>query len=394
MAKRTLSTLQRKQTKLIIGLMSGTSMDGIDAVLLRVSGSGHSTRLRQLSFKTFPYPKGLKERLLKNCSPKTSSVDDICRLNVLLGHVFASAVKAIAKKGGVPLARIDLIGSHGQTIQHLPIRSIMYGKTFRSTLQIGDPSTIAKLTGIPTVGDFRMADMALGGQGAPLVPNIDYLLFRSPKKNRLILNIGGIANITVLPKNCSMEDVRAFDTGPGNMLIDNAMKILYQREYDANGSVAAKGEVITDVLYSMLYHYYFSEKPPKSTGREMFGSEFVTLVLNKLRRKKKEDLIATFTEFTPLTIFDQYRRFVAHRMNVDELLVGGGGIHNRVMMRALGDYFSNAEVLPMESLGYSSDAKEAICFALLANEAIAGNESNLPGVTGASGRTILGKICL
>jgi anhydro-N-acetylmuramic acid kinase len=204
--------------------MSGTSVDCIDAALISITGSGTSTNFKQLAFASHPYPKGFREYVLKNSLPGTGSVDTISTLNILIAQFFVDAVKAVVLKARIPIGKIDLIGSHGQTIHHLPTARRLFGKNVRSTLQIGDPSTIAKLTGIVTVGDFRTGDMALGGQGAPLVPYFDFLTFRSATRSRALLNIGGIANITLLPKNCSVRDVLAFDTGPGNMIIDGLMK--------------------------------------------------------------------------------------------------------------------------------------------------------------------------
>lgn len=389
-----LQQLQQKKTRLVVGLISGTSADGIDAALVRVSGNGTSTRARLLAFDTYPYPKNLRELVLNNSLPGTGSVDLICELNILIAHFFADAVKNIARKGNVKLSQIDLVGSHGQTVHHLPIPKRMFGKSVRSTLQIGDPSTIAQLTGIPTVGDFRTADMAAGGEGAPLVPYFDYLMFRSKTKNRILLNLGGIANFTALPKNCSVNDVVAFDTGPANMIIDALMMKFYKKTYDAGGTVALKGDLVPELLLDMMSNPYFKQKPPKSTGRELFGRMFLPGVLKKAKRLKREDIIATVTELTPFSVFDQYNRFIAPMMKADEVLVSGGGAHNNAIMEALQDYFHFASVRRIEDVGFSADAKEAICFAVLANETISGNPSNVPSVTGASRPVILGKICV
>ena len=233
-----LERLQNKNSKLIIGLMSGTSADGIDTALVRISNCGEKTKFKLVSFLTHHYPKGFKEHLLKNSQPGASSVDEIARLNILVSYFFADAVRAISKKSKIPLSKIDLIGSHGQTIHHLPNAKKYFGKTLRATLQIGDKPTLAKLTGIPVVGNFRTADMAFGGQGAPLVPYFDWLVFRSKNEHRALLNIGGISNITHLPKNSSIKDVRAFDTGPGNMIIDQLVKIFFNLPFDKNGAIA------------------------------------------------------------------------------------------------------------------------------------------------------------
>ena len=374
--------------------MSGTSVDSIDAALVSISGSGTSTHFRQIAFVSHPYPRGFREYVLKNSLPGTGSVDTISTLNILIAQFFADAVKAVAKKARVPLSHVDLIGSHGQTIHHLPGTRAIFGKRVRSTLQIGDPSTIAKLTGVVTVGDFRTGDMALGGQGAPLVPYFDFIAFRSRKKNRALLNIGGIANITLLPKNCTVKDVLAFDTGPGNMVVDAFMNKFYGKSFDKDGTVAQRGRILTDLISAMIAHPYLKQRPPKSTGREYFGRMFVEEVLRMSRGARKQDIIATLTEFTALTIYQQYALFLSKRCRLDELIVSGGGAHNAYMMEALGRYFSPAKILTSDDLGISGDSKEAVCFAILANETISGNPSNVPRVTGAQAPTILGKICL
>jgi anhydro-N-acetylmuramic acid kinase len=380
-------------SSLVVGLMSGTSLDGIDAVLLRVRGSGSATRIVQLAYAEFPFPRGLRSALLKNSDPRTSRVDDITRLNVVVGDLYAQGVVRLARKAGVSLRSIDLIGSHGQTIQHLPRPVRMFGRTVRGTLQIGDPSVVAALTGITTVGDFRIADMAVGGQGAPLVPYFDWLMFRSRRKNRLLLNIGGIANITLLPKNCAPEEVTAFDTGPGNMVVDSLMHEFYGKPYDQDGRVAAKGAVSLDLFGAMVRHPYLRQRPPKSTGREEFGEEYLQKLLRSAKGYDREDIVATASQFTAYAVFDGYRRFVGPRMQADEIIVSGGGARNRFFLDELQRYFSSSAVRRIEEFGMSGDAKEAICFGVLAHETMAGNAANLPLVTGARKRVVLGKIC-
>ena len=384
----------KKKIKRIVGLMSGTSADGIDAVVVEVTGNGIHTKLKQLAFATYPYPKGFKEFLLKNSDRATARLDEVARLNVLVAGLFADAAKKIVRKAGFRLKEIDLIGSHGQTIQHLPEFQKMFGKIFRSTLQVGSPAIIAKLTGVATVGDFRIGDVAVGGSGAPLVPYFDYVMFRSPKINRALLNIGGIANITVLPKTCNLQDVFAFDTGPGNMLIDTLIQKFFGKFYDDCGDIASQGEIIPSLLHWMMKHPYLKRRLPKSTGREVFGNDFVQQILHRTRGQRKEDIVATVSEFTALSIYDNYLKFIRRKTKFDELLVSGGGVHNRYIMNALRRYFSSVRVAPIENLGFSSDAKEAICFAVLANETIAGNPTNVTRVTGARKPTVLGTICL
>jgi anhydro-N-acetylmuramic acid kinase len=379
--------------KLIAGLMSGTSLDGIDAVLLRVHGSGSATRFTEVAFASMPFPAGVRRLLLKNSDPETSRVDDIARLNFLLASLYADAIRALAGRAGLSLTKIDLIGSHGQTIQHLPRPVSMAGRSIRATLQIGDPSVLATLTGITTVGDFRVADMAAGGQGAPLVPYVDWLLFRSTRVNRLLLNIGGIANITVLPKRCTVDSVVAFDTGPGNMVVDTLMHEFYGKAFDKGGAIAARGAVALELFDLMRTHPYLKTGPPKSTGREEFGAAFVRSILSRASGYDREDIVATAAQFTAFAVYDAYRRFVRRKMTVDEVIVSGGGARNRFFLDELQRYFLPATVRIVDEFGMSADAKEAICFALLANETMAGHAGNIPRVTGARARVVLGKIC-
>ena len=382
-----------KHSKLVIGLMSGTSLDGIDAVLLRIRGNGTSTKFKQLAFISRPYPNGLKRLLLKNSVPATSRVDEIARLSFLLAGLYADAVNSLARRAGKKLSQIDLIGSHGQTIQHLPNPHSMFGKAIRSTLQIGDPSVLATITGITTVGDFRVADMAVGGQGAPLVPYVDWLAFRSTTHNRLLLNIGGIANMTVLPMKCSADEVIAFDTGPGNMLVDALMQRFYKKPFDKNGRTAAGGMISGDILHWCMKHPYFSKQPPKSTGREEFGKRFLDRLLTFARHYNRQDIVATVSHLTCFAVHDAYTRFVERRVHVDEVIVSGGGAKNRFFIDDLRRHFGDSVVMVSDELGMSSQAKEAICFAIHANETLAGHQANLPRVTGAKRRVVLGKIC-
>lgn len=379
--------------KYVAGLMSGTSLDGTDAVLMQIRGVGISTRFKLVCHTAQRFPSELKELLLKNSIPETSRIDDIARLNFLLAQLYADALRSVARKAGISLSQISLIGSHGQTIHHLPKPQKMFGRWIRATLQIGDPSVLAALTGITTVGDFRVADMAVGGEGAPLVPYFDWLVFRLKTKNRILLNIGGIANMTMLPRNCSLDEVIAFDTGPGNMIIDALMQRLYRKQYDRNGNVASSGMISLDLLHWMNRHPFLKRKPPKSTGREEFGDVFVDELLKRAKHYNRDDVIGTATVFTAFSIFESYRIFVRHKMRVDEMIVSGGGVKNVALMSALRYYFPNSAVKSSDELGVPSEAKEAMCFAILANETMAGNPTNLPSVTGARRNAILGKIC-
>jgi anhydro-N-acetylmuramic acid kinase len=379
--------------RLVVGLMSGTSLDGIDAVLLRVWGSGTSTRFVPLAYREHPFPRGLRAMLLRNSIPGTSRVDDIARLNMLLPQLYADAVRALARKVRISVKSIALIGMHGQTIHHLPQPVKMFGKIVRATLQIGDPSALATLTGVPTVGNFRVADMAAGGEGAPLVPYFDWLVFRSRTRGRLLLNIGGIANVTVLPKKCTASDVVAFDTGPGNMLVDGLMQRLYRRRFDRGGETAGRGTVLPELLRNLARHPYFRRKPPKSTGREIFGEVLIEEILRKAKGERAEDVIHTAALLTPLTVFDAYERFIRTRSPVDEIIVSGGGARNFFFLESLRELFGGIALGTADAYGINGDAKEAMCFAILANETIAGHPGNLPRVTGARRPVMLGAVC-
>jgi anhydro-N-acetylmuramic acid kinase len=382
-----------KKKKNVVGLMSGTSADGIDAALAEISGSGKNSHLRLIKFITVPYPKGYKEVLLKNSDELTAKLDEIARLDMLIAEFFADAVKKLSRKAAIPMSKIDLIGSHGQTIHHLPNPVHLFDKKIRSTMQIGNSSAIAKLTGIVTVGDFRMGDVAVGGTGAPLVPYFDFIMFRSKKINRALLNIGGIANITILPKNCNINQVTAFDTGPGNMIVDGLMQKLCKKPFDKNGKIASSGKLIPLLLQQLITHPYLWMPPPKSTGRELFGKNLIDAILNKHKSAPKQDIIATVTEFTALSVYLNYLKFVQPKTKIDELLVSGGGVHNKYLMDALNRYFGKIKIGTVENI-IPSDAKEAVCFAMLANELIAGNPTNMPSVTGAKKRTLLGTMAL
>lgn len=391
-----LNKLQNKKKKLVIGLMSGTSIDGIDAALVEIRGSGLNSKVKQLHFKTYRYPNGLKELILKNSNRDTSNVEEISRLNFLIGKLFAKAAIKLCKDYGIDINKVDLIGSHGQTIHHLPQKVRMFGEEIKATLQIGDPSVIAKITGVPTVGDFRVGDMALSGEGAPLVPYFDFVMFRSKKINRALLNIGGISNITLLKKNCTVDDVIAFDTGPGNMMIDYLMKKFFNQKFDRNGRVALCGEFNQD-LFDRIFEKdnFIKIKPPKSTGRELYNQNFVESILKEFPSLKHEVIITTFTEYTAFATYFNYKNFLKKKSNITELLVSGGGSNNQYIMKSLQKYFgASVKVQKLECDFMDVNSKEAVCFALFANETISEIPINIPSVTGASSKTILGKICL
>ena len=385
--------LLKRDKKYIIGLMSGTSVDGIDAAIVEIRGHRLETAVDLIAFETFPFPPGVPQRILALCQPDTGRVDDICEMNFYIGHLFAEAVKHILRKSGMHARDIALIGSHGQTIHHLP-RDARTSR-YPSTLQIGEPAVIAHETGIPTIADFRVADMAAGGQGAPLVSYPDYLLFRDSVKTIGLLNIGGIANITVLLANGSFDSVSAADTGPGNMCIDAVVTEITEgtEHYDKAGARAAQGTSYQPLTDEWLKHPFFQLPPPKTTGREIFGNTFAMECLATCRKHglADNDCIATLTELTVQTITHYIAQFVTAQNPIDTLYVSGGGVHNQTIMRRLGEILADTAVEPVDNSGISADAKEAIAFAILANETLHGHSGNLPSATGASVQKILGK---
>ena len=388
--------IANKEKKNVIGIMSGTSLDGVDVALVEIEGNSTFTKIELVGFLEYPFPKGLKNMLLKNSVKESSNVEDLSQLNFLIPNVYFDAINALCENLNFPLTDVDLIGTHGQTVQHLPQKQEYLCYTISSTLQIGDPAVLAKLSEIITVGDFRTGDVALGGEGAPLIPYFDYLLFHSHKKNRALLNIGGISNFTILNKELGLQDVLAFDTGPGNMLLDTLTKKLFNKDFDKDGEIARSGKFNKDLFNSLIEEDNFIERtPPKSTGREYYGQQYLSELLQQFRSVSKEDWLHTATMFTAYGIFRNYDKFVKEETAIDELIVSGGGAKNKFLYECLSKKFgSSVELKVIDDIGVSSDAKEAICFAVLANETISGNPTNIPRTTGASRPTMLGKICL
>jgi len=395
---RKLQRLFEKRSRIVIGLMSGTSLDGVDVAVTRIEGSGPDLHAELLGHASFPYPPELRALLLDNSAPETSSVLDLSQLNFRLASEYERAVRTAAAQADVKLADVDLIGSHGQTVHHVPDRIDCGGAETISTLQIGDPSVLANLLDVTVVGDFRVADMALGGQGAPLVPYLDYVYFVDPDETRGLLNLGGIANITVIPPAADFDDVFAFDTGPGNMVIDSLARILYDEPFDESGHHAAGGEFDDAMMAELLRDPYFEQDPPKSTGREYFGTPYAERLVTRcqeiMRNPGPNDLMATASMLTVFSVYQAYARYIRGRNEVDVLIVSGGGMHNDYLMERFENTFAPIPVRSVEEYGLNSDAKEALCFAVLAHETINGVPTNMPAVTGASRKTILGKICV
>ena len=383
-AKRT-----KKQSR-VVGLMSGTSADGVDVAVVDIAGRD----VRLAAFETMPYKPALRKTVLALCRPESARLEDVCHYNHVLGEVFADAAIALCRKHGISLRSIDLIGSHGQTIYHHPEGGRYEGRTVRSTLQIGEPSVIAQRTGITTIADFRPRDMAAGGQGAPLVPYADYVLFRHRTRSRAVQNIGGIANVTFLPRGGRTTDVLAFDTGPGNMVIDGAMRqaTLGRRRYDRDGRMAARGTVHRDLLKQMLRHPFLRQHPPKSTGREQFGQSYSEGFHREAvgHGLAPEDTIATATAFTAATIAQAYRKFLPEMP--DEVILCGGGAHNATLVSMLQRELPGVKLCRSDEFGIDVDAKEAVSFAILALTTFKGVANNVPSATGAEGPVVLGKI--
>jgi anhydro-N-acetylmuramic acid kinase len=382
----------------VIGLMSGTSADGIDVAVARISGAPPNIRAKIEHATSIPFRREIRETILRVANGAPSSSAEISELNFTLGNLFADAVIEACRRFRVPLSSVALIGSHGQTIFHQGSPSRVRGARHpASTLQIGEPAIIAVRTGVTTIGDFRPADIAVGGQGAPLVPFVDYLLYRDAKIGRVALNIGGIANVTVIPARAKPKDVFAFDTGPGNMIIDALMQHFSAGKvrFDFNAEFAITGTVWPELLDSLLQDHYFRLRPPKSAGREQFGDDYVKKLLAwaETHRARPADLMRTATAFTALTIIDAWHRFIAPRANVEQLIVAGGGAHNPFIMAQLVAALDGVEVTTSAALGVPEDGKEAFAFAILAYETFHGRPANLPSATGAKRPAILGKVC-
>lgn len=408
-----------KNSELIVaGVMSGTSADGIDVALVRITGEGgvtspaalpqtssvggrrHSRRvighlIELLGHAGYPYPKKVRAAVLSAMNAESARVADLARLNFLLAELYAEAVLATQKRFGV---KADLVGCHGQTLYHQGEATAFLGRKLLATWQTGEAAVLAARVGVPVVSDFRPADMAASGKGAPLVPFLDYVFFRDASVGRIIQNIGGIANLTAIPAGAADNDVLAFDTGPGNMVIDAAAEALFGKRYDRDGKIAASGTILEPQLQSLLAGKFFLRPPPKTAGREEFGREFARELLRRCGRARKPDIVATATALTARSIADAARRFVlptaGRQRSYREMIISGGGARNITLVRMLRE-----SLLPLglrlrfsDEFGLPSEAKEAVAFALLAYETWNHRPSNLPSATGAKRAAVLGKI--
>jgi anhydro-N-acetylmuramic acid kinase len=381
--KKDFQQLFRKKKMRLAGLMSGTSADGVDVAIIDFDGK----KVRQIAFGQFSYSPSFRKKIFNLFRPDSGRVDEICRMNFEIGELFADSLIKLSKKAGIKLDTIDLIGSHGQTIYHIPQQP-------RSTLQIGEPSVIAERTGIATVADFRPRDITAGGQGAPLVPYADFILFQDKRKTRALQNIGGIANVTFLPAGGTAGDILAFDTGPGNMIMDRVTYLVTKggKTYDNAGKLAAKGKINSELLNQLMTHPYLGRRPPKTTGREDFGLQFSDALYANGRRKRIDplDILATVTAFTAKTIAQAYIRFLPRK--VDEMILCGGGSWNKTLLNMLQAELPGTQLRLMNEFGLNPDAKEAVSFAILAYATIHGMPNNVPSATGAKRPVVLGKI--
>lgn len=370
---------------IVAGLMSGTSVDGIDACLVEVFPDFSFKIIETLAWD---YPEKIRKNIFKITETETSA-EEICRMNFVIGECFARAALEVIKKAGMSPKDVNLIGSHGQTFFHKPLDEYIDGFNQKSTLQLGEAAVIAERTGITTVSDFRTADMAAGGQGAPLVCFADELLFKDNSISRAIQNIGGMANVTVVNPDC---ETFGFDTGPGNVLIDYCMRKFFDKEYDKDGLIASRGKVDEDWLNYLLEEKYYDSEPPKTTGRELFSSGYAERILDSAP-ENPSDIIATVTALTAKSIFNAYEKFVFPKTRIDEIILGGGGVYNLELVKMLKNYFgSEIKVLRHKDFGIPDKFKEALAFAFLAYATYNKIPNNIPSCTGARHKAILGKI--
>jgi anhydro-N-acetylmuramic acid kinase len=396
---------------IVAGVMSGTSADGINVALVEINGAAFEIRFDLLAHHEYPYPRPVRQAVLAAMNARRASVAELARLNFLLGELYASAVLDAVRKSG---REVELVGCHGQTLYHQGEAAPYLGKNIAATWQTGEGAIIAARVGVPVVSDFRPSDMAARGKGAPLVPFLDYVVYRDARVGRIVQNIGGIANLTAIPVDACPEQVIAFDTGPGNMVVDAVMERLCGEPFDRDGRIAAKGKPLQPIVKALLTHSFFRRKPPKTAGREEFGREFVGDFLRRCGRARKEDVVATATALTARSIVSAVERFVLfpsgakaedksssygtaeavplHRFS--EYVTSGGGAKNRTLMAML-----RSELKPLrltlrhsDEFGVPSVAKEAVAFALLAYETWHRRASNIPAATGARRPAILGKI--
>ena len=376
--------------------MSGTSLDGVDAALVKIVEAGDNLDIELVKYLSVPYSQEVKRRLFEACTPELATVEAISLMNMYLAEIFSEATLTLIDQANLTPRDILLVSSHGQTIFHQPVPITIEGREMKSTLQIGDIGVIAERTGITTVGDFRTRDMAVGGGGAPLVPYADHMLYTNKSHGRVLVNIGGISNITVLPKGSTASEVIAYDTGPGNMIIDAFVQWATDgnSSYDHDGAIAARGKVNEKWLTELLENPFFHKGYPKSTGREMFGINFASNLWKEADNEgiSIDDRIATITALTARTLSQEIIRFI-ESAQIEEVIVSGGGRHNSTLFTSLKAYMpKHVTVAGMEAYGMCADAKEAVIFALLGYQCLKKKTNNLPSATGAKKEVVMGKI--
>jgi len=376
----------------VIGLISGASADGIDAALAEIKGSGPGAQIRLDAYKRYPYQAKMRDAISNASNQEESRVNNLSALNFALGELLAAAAVDLARSAGLDASEVDLVGSHGQTVWHSPEQVEIGGMWIVSTLQIGEPSVIAERTGITVVADFRTADMAAGGQGFPLVPYADFVLFASANRNRAIQSIGGIGNVTYIPSGGRLDQIIPFDTGPGSTLIDTIVARLTNGRltYDAGGRLALAGKPERVILGRLMKHPFLQRRPPKTAVREEFGVQFAEQLLAQWPDVSLENMVATATAFTVQSIRRSYERWLPKIP--DDIIVGGSGAGNPALIRMLAEAFPHTKLFTHEDFGINSDAKDALAFALLASETIHNQPANVPAVTGARKQVVLGKI--
>jgi anhydro-N-acetylmuramic acid kinase len=397
--------LSAKEEMIVAGVMSGTSADGINVALVRLreprADRGPGRRIELLGHAEYSYPKKVRSAILAAMNAKQASVADLARLNFLLGELYSNAVLATEKTFRI---KSQLVGCHGQTLYHQGEPQNFLGRKIAATWQTGEGAIVAARVGVPVVSNFRPADMAAGGKGAPLVPFLDYMLFRDARIGRIVQNIGGIANLTAIPAGAGASDIFAFDTGPGNMVMDAVTEKIFGKRFDRGGKIAASGKVLDQVVDKLLRKSFFQQPPPKTAGREEFGREFVREFLSGCSDYQKQDVVATATALTARSIADAVRRFVlrlpepapgpASQRAFHEMILSGGGAKNTTLLKMLA-----VEITPLglrvrisDEFGLPAAAKEAVAFAVLAYESWHRRPSNLASATGANRGAILGKI--
>jgi len=392
-----------KSERIIIGLHSGTSTDGVEAAIVKVRGSYLTAKANLIEHLSYEYSSEIREKLFELYFKKNATVEKLCQANVLLGELFSKAALAVVKKAGLKMNQIDAVGSSGQILYHVrknqDNNDIWYkNNIIPSAFDLSEGSVIAQRTGLPTVTNMRISDMVVGGEGNPLVTYGDWVLFRTDKSNRAILNIGGIANPTILPKDCKLDNVFAFDTGPGNMVIDGVVKHITKGKklFDNYGEIASKGKVEPELLDKLMQHPYIHRKPPKTTGREVFGNHYVKQVLQQAEKLRisPEDLTTTVTAFTAASIALNFKKYILPKVKIDEILLCGGGSYNKTLIKHIENYLPDIKIGTVEKCDIPIGAREVVCVAIIANETMLGQPGNVPNATGASKRVIMGSINL